>query len=122
MTINDDLAGLFNMSEQSGTKSQEDKGLPHLLNSRVLLMCAGYFYEGRLTMVSESFVHLSDASIVYSTGSWDDENYRDIQKLHDSEWYVQRESIESFGRSKINDQPETTQVMLEIIELRNKAK
>lgn len=78
----------------------EGEGLTALLGQRVLLVCAGYFYEGELIGVNDSFVKLTDASIVYSTGPWSDEDYSDIQKLHTKDWYVQRASIESFGKSK----------------------
>jgi hypothetical protein len=46
------------------------EGLEALLGKRVLIMCAGYFYEGVLIGTSESFVKLDDAGIVYSTGEW----------------------------------------------------
>lgn len=78
----------------------ENEGLDALLGERVLIMCAGYFYEGKLIGVNETFVKLDDAHIVYSTGPWSDKNYNDIQKLHQKEWYVQRGLIESFGKSK----------------------
>lgn len=78
----------------------DGEGLEALLGRRVLLICAGYFYEGKLIGVNETFVKLDDASIVYSTGEWKDKNYADIQKLHQKEWYVQRGLIESFGLGK----------------------
>lgn len=76
------------------------EGLDSLFGERVLLMSAGYFYEGKLIGVNETFVKLDDAAIVYSTGEWSDKSYSDIQKLHQKEWYVQRGLIESFGKSK----------------------
>jgi len=78
----------------------EGEGLEALLGERVLIMCAGYFYEGKLIGVNDSFVKLDDAGIVYSTGAWSDKAYADIQKLHSKEWYVTRGLIESFGKSK----------------------
>ncbi len=78
----------------------ENEGLDELLGERVLLICAGYFYEGKLIGVNDTFVKLSDPSIVYSTGAWTDKNYSDIQKLHAKEWYVSRGLIESYGESK----------------------
>jgi len=78
----------------------EGEGLESLLGERVLLMCAGYFYEGILIGVNDEFVKIDDAAIVYSTGAWSNEAYDDIQKLHQKEWYVQRGLIESFGKSK----------------------
>lgn len=67
----------------------EGEGLESLLGERVLIMCAGYFYEGKLIGVNESFIKLDDSAIVYSTGEWNNESYADIQKLHQKEWYVQ---------------------------------
>jgi hypothetical protein len=81
-------------------KKAKNEGLESLMGKRVLLMCAGYFYEGELIGVADTFVKLGDAAIVYSTGEWSDKAYSDIQKLHQSEWYVQRGLVESFGRSK----------------------
>ena len=75
-------------------------GFEKLLGKRVLLMCAGYFYEGKLIGVNKTCVKLNNASIVYSTGAWSDKNYSDIQKLHAKEWYVRKNLIESFGLSK----------------------
>jgi hypothetical protein len=74
--------------------------LESLLGERVLLICAGYFYEGKLIGVNSTFVKLDDAGIVYLTGEWSSKEYSDIQKLHQKEWYVQRGLIESFGKSK----------------------
>lgn len=79
----------------------EGEGLEALLGERVLLICAGYFYEGKLIGVNTEFVKLDDAAIVYSTGEWTDANYADIKKFHKKEWYVQKGLIESFGLSKI---------------------
>lgn len=78
----------------------DGEGLDSLLGERVLILCAGYFYEGLLVGVSETFVKLEDPSIVYSVGAWTDKLYGDIQKLNQKEWYVQRGLIESFGKSK----------------------
>jgi hypothetical protein len=78
----------------------DGEGLDGLLGERVLLICAGYFYEGKLVGVNDTFVKLDDAAIVYSTGAWSDKQYSDIQKLNAQEWYVQRGLIESFGKSK----------------------
>jgi hypothetical protein len=78
----------------------QGEGLESLLGERVLIMCAGYFYEGVIIGVNDTFVKLDDAAIVYGVGSWSDKNYADIQKLNSKEWYVQRGMIESFGKSK----------------------
>ena len=85
---------------KKSVKKIKSKGLGSFLNNRVLLMCAGYFYEGKLIGVAPDFVKLDDAAIVYSTGTWSDKAYADIQKLHQKEWYVCRNLIESFGLGK----------------------
>lgn len=81
-------------------ETKDKEGLDSLLGSRVLLMCAGYFYEGKLIGVNKTCVKLEEAAIVYATGTWSDKAYADIQRLHSSVWYVRKNLIESFGLSK----------------------
>jgi len=76
------------------------EGLEGLMGKRVLIMTAGYFYEGKLVGVNDSFIKLEDTGIVYETGAFSDKNYKDLQKLHTSEWYVRLGLIESYGVSK----------------------
>jgi len=78
----------------------ENEGLESLLGKRVLLMCAGYFYEGKLVGVNDTCVKLKDSHIVFSTGAFNEKGYSDIQKLHTDFWYVKTGLIESFGLSK----------------------
>ena len=77
-----------------------NEGLDALLGERVLIMCAGYFYEGKLVGVNKTFVKLEDAGLVYETGAWSDSSYKDLQKIGKKEWYVRVPMIESFGKSK----------------------
>ena len=81
-------------------QESEQEGLESFLGKRILLMCAGYFYEGQLIGVNQSCVKLKDAHIVYGTGVWSDKSYADIQKLCSDIWYVSTNLIESFGLSK----------------------
>ena len=82
-------------------KENTTEGLASLLGERVLLMCAGYFYEGTLVGIGKTCVKLDDASIVYSVGEWSAKSYSEIQKLHTKEWFVRLGLIESFGKSKL---------------------
>jgi hypothetical protein len=50
--------------------------------------------------VNDKCVELSDSHIVYETGPWSDEEYKDRQKLHEGKWFVSTGLIESFGLSK----------------------
>jgi len=72
------------------------EGLVKLLGERVTLFCCRYIYTGKLTGVNTDCVLLSDCGIVYETGELETKKWTDMQKLpHD--WYVARQSIESFG-------------------------
>ena len=73
----------------------ETEGLASLLGTRVLLMCANYFYEGVLEGVNDTCCLLSDAGIVYSTGDWSKKEWSDRQQLP-GEHYVMLQAIESF--------------------------
>ncbi len=78
----------------------EGVGLESLLGEEVLIICSAYFYTGKLTGVNDTFVQLDNPSIVYETGKWDSRGYTDAQRLHVKRFFVQRQSIESFGASK----------------------
>ena len=75
------------------------EGLEKLLGEKVTLFCCRYIYSGKLIGVNDDCVLLSDCGIVYETGSFGSKDWSDFQKLpHD--WYVSKQSIESFGRLK----------------------
>ena len=78
----------------------DGEGLDAFMGKRILLMSAGYFYEGKLVGINDTFVKLDDAHIVYDVGRWSDTEYKGCQKLSSDEWYVMKQSVESFGASK----------------------
>ena len=47
------------------------EGLDKLLGDRVTLFCLNYIYTGKLSGVNETCVLLTDAAIVYETGSFE---------------------------------------------------
>lgn len=77
----------------------QGEGLEKLLGERVTLFCLNYIYTGVLSGVNESCVLLTDPSVVYETGPFGDKKWKDVQALP-SNWYVQRDCIESFGLLK----------------------
>ena len=77
----------------------ENEGLGVLMGKRVTLFCGIYIYTGKLVGVNTQCVKLEDAGIVYETGAFTDENWRDCQSLP-NDWYVAIQSIESFGELK----------------------
>lgn len=72
------------------------EGLDKLLGERITLFCMNYIYTGKLSGVNEKCVLLTEASIVYETGSFTDKAWKDAQPLP-GDWYVSTNSIESFG-------------------------
>ena len=78
----------------------EEEGLEKFLGDNVTLFCANYIYTGKLVGVNETCVLLSEAAIVYETGSFNEKGWKDAQFLPGGEWYVQLSSIESFGKTK----------------------
>ena len=67
----------------------QGEGLEALLGQNVMLLCLNYIYTGKLIGVNDSCVLLENPSIVYETGAWGDKSYKDSQKLHSTNWYVQ---------------------------------
>ena len=74
-------------------------GLFSLMGKRVLLMCANYFYAGKLTGFTDTEVLLEDPYIVYETGEWDDKKWAEAKPLG-RPIFVNRDFIESFFEGK----------------------
>ena len=81
-------------------ETDESEGLESLLGEKVLLLCANYFYAGKLVGVNDTYIKLEEPSIIYETGEWGSAVYKDVQRLPVAEWYIRTEMIESFGRGK----------------------
>jgi hypothetical protein len=73
----------------------EGEGLLGLMDERVTLFCMNYIYTGKLAGVSDTFVLLKDAAIVYSTGPFGDKKWEDAQNLPHPV-YVMTGAVESF--------------------------
>lgn len=78
----------------------DGEGLLSLLGEKVLLLCANYFYTGKLIGVNETCVQLESPEIVYQTGDWKAAKYADAQSLNMKTLYVQVGAIEAFGVGK----------------------
>jgi len=74
---------------------ETNNGLEQLIGETVLLMCANYFYHGRIKALSDTDVELSEASIVYDTGPWDEEGFSDQQTLPGNV-FVRLQAVESY--------------------------
>ena len=75
------------------------EGLDKLMGERVTLFCCRYIYTGKLVGIDADCVLLEKAGIVYETGAFDKKHWADMQPLPNA-WYVQKQSIESFGLLK----------------------
>ena len=80
-------------------KEVENEGLLSLLGKNVTLFCLNYIYYGKLTGVNSTCVKLENPKIVYETGAFTDNKYKDAQSLPHT-LYVQTGAIESFGLIK----------------------
>ena len=73
----------------------DGEGLLKLMGKQVTFFCMNYIYTGKLVGVNEKEVMLSDASIVYETGSFSDSAWKDVQKLPE-DVYIFLNSVESY--------------------------
>jgi len=80
-------------------EEKENEGLESLMGQRVTLLCANYFYTGKLVGVNTDCVKLVDGGIIYETGPWDSINWKDYQAI-EGDIYVRIPFIESFGVRK----------------------
>ena len=74
----------------------EEEGFLALIDEVITIFCLNYIYTGKLIGVDDTCVLLEDPSIVYETGSFSDDDWKDVQKLPNN-WRVQMSCIESFG-------------------------
>jgi len=77
----------------------DGEGFEALMGEVITLFCLNYIYTGKLIGVNDSCVLLESPKIVYETGPFDDENWKDAQALP-HQLYVQIGCVESFGKLK----------------------
>lgn len=76
---------------------KENEALESLLGQTITVWCGVYIYTGKLVEVNSTCVKLEDAMIVYETGEFISNEWKDAQSLGVDYWYVQIQAIESFG-------------------------
>jgi len=74
----------------------ENEGFLALLDEVITIFSLNYIYTGKLIGVNDTCVLLENPSIVYETGSFSSNEWKDAQKLPNN-LYVQMNCIESFG-------------------------
>ena len=78
-------------------EEQPGNVLENLLGETVVFLCLNYFYTGKLVGVNDNCVELADAKIIYETGEWSESKWKDAQAIGISPFYLQLDTIESFG-------------------------
>ncbi len=66
-----------------------------LIGKLIVVMCANYIYTGILSEMRPDVLVLSEPSIVYETGSWSDETWKDAQRLPTPSITIERSAGES---------------------------
>lgn len=78
----------------------DNEGLMGLLGQHVMVFCLSYIYAGTLEGVNDECILLTDAKIVYETGSFETKGYETAQSLPGKKFYIMKKNIESFGLGK----------------------
>ena len=73
----------------------DNEGLLALLDQRITVYCMNYIYTGTLSGVNKEDIKLTDASIVYDTGSFEEKNWKDSQKFP-KDIYLRTSAIEMY--------------------------
>jgi hypothetical protein len=74
----------------------EDEGFLALMNEVITIFSLNYIYTGKLIGVNDTCVLLENPAIVYETGDFYTDKWKNHQKLPNN-LYVQTNCIESFG-------------------------
>ena len=80
-------------------ETDETSGFDAMLGKPIIILCGVYHYAGTVSGVNADHLELSSPQLVYETGSWGDDAWKDAQSLP-SPWRVMRQSVESWGPGK----------------------
>jgi hypothetical protein len=78
----------------------ENEGFEKLFGETVTLFCLNYFYNGKLIGVNDTCVLIESPKLIYETGKWTDDNWKNAQNMGIQELYVQKQAIEAFAVTK----------------------
>ena len=81
------------------TKEVHEEGFMALLGKNIEVFCGIYIYAGKLVGVNDKCIKLSNPHLVYETGAFTDEKYKDAQSMGREFHYIATGFIESFGES-----------------------
>jgi hypothetical protein len=73
-----------------------DGGLVGLMGKNVTFFCVNYIYTGKLVGVNDKYVMLENPSIVYETGPFSENKWKDAQNLP-NDIFIMLSAVESYG-------------------------
>ena len=73
----------------------EVDSISDFIGKKLAFQCARYIYFGKVEKVNETFIELSDASIIFDTGGFSNTKPDDIQGMPKEKVYLMRQSIET---------------------------
>lgn len=78
--------------------SSQDEFEP-LVNKKLLVLAAYYFYQGTLTGFNERCIQITDCEVVHYADDFDPAKWKKAtaNKLPAKVWNIERTAIESFG-------------------------
>jgi hypothetical protein len=67
------------------------------LGKYVTIFCMRYIYTGKVLKIDAKHLVLGECKIVYETGGFETNTWKDAQSLGVNEWVVALDAIEGFG-------------------------
>lgn len=78
---------------------EEQSGFDAMLGEPIIILSGVYHYAGIVSGVNDDHLELTKPKLVYETGNWGANNWKDAQDLP-SPWRVMLQGIESWGPGK----------------------
>ena len=78
-------------------KKIDNYGYSSLIGENITVFCCRYIYHGKLIEEGKSFIKIQSPSIVYETGCFTENNFKDIQSMNTKTFSINKDSVESFG-------------------------
>jgi hypothetical protein len=83
------------VTESVDTVVDVEGGYITMLDKEVYVICTSYAYTGTLSGVNNTFLEISNPSIVYDSGPWTAKKFSDVQALPTKKVVIQLSQIES---------------------------
>ena len=78
-------------------EKSNDLNIDDLTGKQVTFFCMNYIYHGEVISSDKGRICLKNAKIVYETGKFENVGFKNAQDLCCNEYFIKKETIESFG-------------------------